>query len=184
MKRRNIFLTAVSALAAGMILTATAGSAWAYFTTYTSASGGYAVNLGNETEIVETYSEHTKHLTVTNEGTAPVYVRARAFSGSRYGLTYEGEGWQAGADGYYYYNSVVPGITSTEDGTVSKSQTSQLDIRIAFPEDAEEGDDCNVVVIYESMPVQYDADGNILGSQAADWSVQVVTGGMEGGIDG
>ena len=55
MKKSKIFLTAISALAAGMVLTATAGSAWAYFTTNTSASGSYTLSLGNETRIVETY---------------------------------------------------------------------------------------------------------------------------------
>ncbi len=183
MKKGKVFLTAISALAAGTVLTATAGSAWAYFTTYTSASGGYALNLGHETEIVETYSEHTKHLVVTNEGDGPVYVRARAFSGSRYGLTYSGDGWQAGGDGYYYYNTIVQGIAAAEDGTVVKSQTSQLDVRITFPEDAEEGDDCNVVVIYESLPVQYDSAGNALAPQAADWSAEILAGRTEGGND-
>ena len=76
MKKSKIFLTAISALAAGMVLTATAGSAWAYFTTNTSASGSYTLSLGNETRIVETYSEHTKHLVVTNEGTAPAAFTA------------------------------------------------------------------------------------------------------------
>lgn len=181
MKKSKIFLTAVSTLAAGMALTATVGSAWAYFTTNTSASGGYALSLGDETQIVETYSEHTKHLVVTNEGDAPVYVRARAFSGSRYELTYTGEGWQAGTDGYYYYSSAVPGTTTAEDGTVLKSQTTQLDILINFPEDAKEGDDCNVVVIYESLPVQYGSDGSTLPPQAADWSAKVLNGRTEGG---
>ena len=49
--------------------------------------------------------------------------------------------------------------------------------------DAEEGDECNVVVIYESIPVQYDADGNALAPQAADWSVPLVSGSTEGGND-
>lgn len=183
MKKKNVILTAVSALAAGMALTATVGSAWAYFTTYTSASGGYVLELEHEAEIVETYSEHTKHLSVSNEGAGPVYVRARAFSGSQYGLTYSGDGWQAGGDGYYYYNAIVPGTSTAEDGTVTTSRTSQLDITIRFPEDAEEGDDCNVVVIYESLPVQYDENGNALAPQAADWTAQVVTGRTEGGND-
>ncbi len=183
MKKSKVFLTAISAFAAGMALTATVGSAWAYFTTNTTASGGYTLSLGSETRIVETYSEHTKHLTVANEGAVPVYVRARAFSGSLYGLTYTGEGWEAGADGYYYYNTIVPGTTTAEDGTVVKSRTTQLDVLITFPEDAKEGDDCNVVVIYESVPVQYDSDGNPVAPQAVDWSGKVLTGRTEGGID-
>lgn len=172
---------AVPALAAGMILTAAAGSAWAYFTTYTSAAGGYAIDLSDETEIVETYSDHTKHLVVSNDSGQAVYVRARAFSGEQYALTYTGENWQQGTDGYWYYGAALPGIVTAEDGTVTVSKTSQLDVRIAFPEGAEEGDDCNVVVIYESIPVQYDANGNLIAPQDADWSVELITGKTEGG---
>lgn len=172
-----------AALVAGMVLYTAVGDAWAYFTTYTSASGGYAIDLGSQTQIEEDYSDHTKHLVVSNDGTRPVYVRARAFSGSRYTLSYSSEDgrWQAGTDGYYYYSEPLPGVTEAEDGSVVSAETSELLVRIAFPEDAEEGEECNVVVIYESVPVQYDTDGNALAPQAADWTAELISGGMEGG---
>ncbi len=66
---------------------------------------------------------------------------------------------------------------------MSRARTSELLVQIEFPADAEEGDECNVVVIYESIPVQYDADGNALAPQAADWSVPLVSGSTEGGND-
>lgn len=63
MKKRNI-LAAVKATAcamtAALILTASVGSAWSYFTTYTSASGSHAIDLGNETRVVERFSDSTK----------------------------------------------------------------------------------------------------------------------------
>ena len=174
MKRKNILPAAgfaVAALAAGLVLTAGTGQAWAYFTTYTSASGGYAIDLGHETQIVEEYSNHTKRLAVSNDSTQPVYVRARAFSGSQCVLTYSSEdgGWQAGNDGYYYFSQPLAGAVTTEDGE--------------FPADAQAGDECNVVVVCESLPVQYDADGNTLAPQAADWSAPLVAGSVEGGTE-
>ncbi len=174
---------AAAALVAGMVLGTAAGDAWAYFTTYTSASGGYAIELGSETRIEEEYSDHTKHVVVSNDGINPVYVRARAFSGSRYTLSYSSAdgGWQAGGDGYYYYSDFLPGVTTAEDGSAIVAKTSELLVRIEFPEDAEAGEECNVVVIYESVPVQYDAEGNALAPQAADWTKELISGGAEGG---
>ena len=88
MKRKNILTAVAAALTAGLVLTAAAGEALAYFTTYTSASGSYAIDLGSDTRIEEEYSNRTKRLVVSNDGTQPVYVRARAFSGSQCTLTY------------------------------------------------------------------------------------------------
>ena len=67
---------AIAALAVAAIMTAGLGQAWAYFTTYAAAEGGYTINLGDRTEITEGFSDWTKRVTVTNEaGAAPVYVR-------------------------------------------------------------------------------------------------------------
>lgn len=193
MKKKEIFrkriLTAlcgaVSALAIGTALFATVGDAWSYFTTYTRATGTLRIDLGSRTWLEEGYSDHTKHLVVSNDGEQAVYVRARAFSGSRYPLSYSSAdgSWQERSDGYCYYNGVLPGRVTGEDGTVTAATTSELLVRIEFPADAEEGEDCNVVVIYESVPVQYDTDGNALEPWDADWSAGLVTGASEGGND-
>ncbi len=185
MKKKEMAGIAAAVFAIGLVLAGTAGRAWAYFTTYTSATGGYAVTLGSDTRIQEEYSDHTKRLVVSNEGAQPVYVRARAFSGSRYTLTYGSEDgrWQAGGDGYYYYSDVLQGASVGEDGAEILAETSELLVRIEFPVDAEEGENCNVVVIYESTPVQYGPDGSALPPQAADWTRELITGGMEGGSE-
>lgn len=177
MKRKGILLTAklaVCALAAGMVLTASIGGAWAYFTANTRAIGRYIIRFDNMTHITENYSDHTKHLVVSNDGTEPVYVRAKAFSGSQYPLSYSGGGWkklEKDGDWYYYYEKSLPGA----------AETSELLVKIEFPTDPEEGDECNVVVIYESIPVQYGADGKELDPWTADWSVKLNTGKTEGG---
>ncbi|MCI9647576.1 MAG: hypothetical protein HFH40_12435 [Lachnospiraceae bacterium] len=165
MKKRSIFL---AALAAVMIAAGTVGSAWAYFTTYAEAQGGYPISLGDETRIEEEFSDWTKHIAITSaEDSEPAYIRVKAFSGSEYTLVYSDASgkWTPGEDGYYYYADIVEGGQTTEP----------LDVKIEnIPEDAK---DFNVIVIHESTPVQYDEDGN----PYADWNIKLDSGEVEGG---
>jgi hypothetical protein len=155
----------------GLVFTASLGTTWAYFTTYAQAQGGYTISLGDKTELRETFSAWTKHLTVTADADAqPVYIRARAFSGSQYGLTYSDESglWTPGADGYYYYNAIL------EAG----QETQTLDIHIDnVPSDLTDPTEFHVVVIYESTPVRYNEDGEPYG----DWSMMLDRETWEGG---
>jgi hypothetical protein len=166
MKRRTLILTiAAFVLIFGMSI----GSAMAYFTTYVTAQGGKTIHLGSTTEVSEPQiSDWTKHVVVTSdEGSQPVYVRAKAFAGSQYNLVYSSAdgSWAPNDDGYYYYNNILNGGEST----------SELLVRIEnVPEDT---DDFNVVVVYESTPVLYDTAGN----PYADWSQSVILDSTEGG---
>ena len=149
---------------------------WSYFTTYTEAAGGYPIQLGDRTDITEDFTEWTKHVTIANEpGSEPVYIRAKAFCGSQYTITYSGEGWTWNEeDGYYYYNYAVEGGKSTES----------LNLKIdGIPEDLER---FNVVVIYESTPVKYHEDGSAYTVEETDWDEILDTGSTEssGGADG
>ncbi len=154
MKRRSI---AAFALAAALTATAFVEPAMAYFTDSTQAQGGYTVILGG-TDIQEDFFDWTKHITITcSEGAQAYYVRARAFAGKTYDLTYNGDdGWRLGADGWYYYDPILYG----------GEQTTELRVRIEnVPADAEPGDHFNVQVVYECTPVLYGADG----TPYADW---------------
>lgn len=162
MKRMRYLLPV---LALSLVMTAGIGKAWAYFTTYASAQGGIPIELGSETEITERFSSWIKHLTITNdEGSEPVYIRARAFYGGNYTVTYEGTGWSAGEDGYYYYDGIVEGGGST----------SELLVKIGgIPEeDLKDQQTFNIIVIYESTPVQYHEDG----TPYADWTAVLDNG--------
>lgn len=170
MKKRSIFL---AALAAVMIAAGSVGSAWAYFTTYAEAQGGYPISLGDETTVEEEEpTDWTKHVFITSkEDSEPVYVRVKAFVGSNYTLTYSDANgkWIPGEDGYYYYVDILEG----------GQQTEQLDIKIKdIPEDAK---DFNVIVIYETTPVQYDENGNPYKADEADWNIKLDSGEVEGG---
>lgn len=158
MKKKSIVL---ALLAMGMVLTAGLGQTWAYFTTYVEVEGGYPVQLGgrSETDIEEDFSNWTKHVRITNkEGSAPVLVRAKAFCGSLYTLDYSSPSgkWSLNPnDNFYYYSDILNGGETTEE----------LQIKIGnVPEDAEDPSAFNVIVVYESTPVRYDAEGKPYGN--------------------
>lgn len=186
MKRKTIRNIGLSLLTAALISSAGVSGAVAYFTTYTTAQGGYVIHLGDRTDIRESFDSWTKHVTVTSDpDSEPVYVRARAFC-ARYDLAYTSEsgrwtsgkgGWNevvpAGEDAFYYYTEIVHGGESTD----------ALDVVIQIPagEDAswEDGDSFQVIVIYESTPVRYHEDG----TPYADWT-KVLDASADVGIGG
>ncbi len=150
MKRKSqvLFLTAVA-----LILTSFIHSASAYFTTYAEARGGYTVRLEGERHIDEEFYDWTKHVRIESTGTVDCYVRVRAIAPTGYDLIYSGENWTAGGDGWYYYRPILTG------GGI----TDELLVRIEnIPESVAHGDNFDVVVVYESAPVQYGADGSPL----------------------
>lgn len=189
MKKIQGFL---AVLAFGMLMAAGIGKTWAYFTTYAQAWGGKVVELGDETEITEHFSVETKRIRITNEeASQPVYLRVKVFAGKGYTQTGQmidytpegsGEGWTAKQeDEFYYYIHPVDGGASTEE----------LLLKIPFSEEPEADRPVNVIVVYESTPVRYDADGEPIGYEKTDWSeildseeitapVTPVEGGEEG----
>lgn len=157
---RKINKKSLCLAAAALTLTAgiSAGTAMAYFTTYTEASGGVTLNMGfSETIPKEDFSNWTKHVSVENTGDYDCYVRVKALAGSKYqdGLQYsDSDGkWTPGEDGYYYYSDLIaPG-----------ESTSVLNIRI----DSKESDaSFNVVVVQESTKVLYNENNE----PYADWT--------------
>lgn len=170
MKKRNRFRN-ILLISFAVIFAAAAGigEAWAYFTTYASAQGGYIIHLGYETEIEENFLNGVKTVIISNsEDSQPVYIRAKAFGGGNHPLTYSGGSWYDGGDGYWYYDKIVYG----------GEQTEPLDVTIAnIPDIPEEEFEFDVVVIYESTPVRYDTEGK----PYADWTNKWDTGESEGG---
>lgn len=159
-KRMNI-ISAV--LAVGLVCISSVQNANAYFTTYVTAKGGYEVSWKHREDINEEFRDWSKYITITSEaGSVPVYVRVKAFAGSTYGLVYEGDGWTySSADGYCYYNSVLQG-----GGTAAGLRVGIDNV----PVNPKDGMDFNVVVVYETIPVQYGADGSMIAPQDADWT--------------
>lgn len=160
---KHIAVAGASLVVAAALVTGV-GTTYAYFTTYAEAKGAQEISLG-KTEITEDFSSWTKSVVITNQQAAgssnsqPVFVRVKAFSGSTYPLQYICDSnWTPGGDGYYYYSPVLE----------SGQSTSPLQVKITgVPEDPEQGDNFNVVVIYESTPVLYDESGQ----PKANWNI-------------
>lgn len=155
MKRINM-ISAV--LAVGLVCISSVHSANAYFTTYVTAKGGYEVSWKHQESIEERFENWSKYVKITSEaGSVPVYVRVKAFAGSTYKLVYGGDGWTYNnADGYYYYDSALQG----------GGETGELRVGIEnIPENLKDGMNFNVVVVYETIPVQYGVD-----PWNADWT--------------
>lgn len=163
---RNILLISFAVI---FVASAGIGEAWAYFTTYATAQGGYTIHLGYETEIFEDYANGIKTITISNKaGSEPVYIRVKAFSGTSHPLTYSSDSWSEGNDGYWYYDKILNG----------GEQTDALEVKIDnIPITPEDEFEFNVVVIYESTLVRYEADG----TPYADWEAKLDTGEWEGG---
>ncbi len=178
MKKIGVVLAALAAVVA---IGSGTGVAWAYFTTYAEAQGGQNLELGDWTEIEEDFYDWTKHVSIVSEpGSQPVYIRAKAFCGGDYLLEYSSESgkWEPGGDGYYYYGDILNGGETAEELLVRIQG-------IPADEELEDGDSFNVVVIYESAPVRYGADGTPLASLLQGepnpeiWSAPLVTGGVQ-----
>lgn len=146
--------------AATLALTGTlsVGSAMAYFTTYSTASGGVTMHMGfTETIPNEKVDENGKHVTISNTGDYDCFVRVKAFA--PVDLTYNAPdgGWTEGNDGYWYYDDILPAGKITEQ---------ELNITYKFPEGDDKPEEFNIVVIQECTPVLYNEDG----SAYADWN--------------
>lgn len=164
-------------LALILIVTLSIGPAFAYFTDSVQTDGAETVVLGSKGEIGEEMDQgpgtHIKRVAVTNTGDVPMFVRAKVFYAPE--LTVAVSGWiRQGTDpaggfetAYYLYDGVVePGDTA-----------SGLTVTITgFPTDGEEGDKLNVVVVYESVPVLYDENGEAV----MDWDQAITAPGTDG----
>lgn len=159
------------ALALVCVIGASIRGAVSYFTTYAEAEGGCTLDLQEESSKRERF-DGDKHLTIVNTSkTISVYVRAKAILTASFedSLKYTGEDWRDGHDGYWYYNKPL----------APQEEATELNISFESPEVPEAGDEFNVAIIYETIPVQYDADGN----PVENWNqkINVVRTETEGG---
>lgn len=155
-KKKLGLMVAALTLTAGVSV----GSAMAYFTTYTTASGGVTLSIKGTPEIVpqETVENMTKKISVKNTGGVPCFARVKVFAGSTCNLTFtpDAEGtWSLGEDGYYVCNKVIE----------PKETSGTFEIKIEAPE-GEHVNEFNVIVVQECTAVQYKEDG----TPYADWN--------------
>ena len=174
-KKRNLIL---ATLAVVLVICASIAPAMAYFTSYAQASGGIPVALGDHGYIEEDpVTDMTKTIRIQNadDSLEDVYIRASYTVPEnlkdRTTVT-PGDGWtgpQEDADGnkwYYYSDPVAPGGVTTdlnvEIGKLTEEERAKL----------KEGDQMEVSVFYESIPVLYDENGAPIPATAADWEAE------------
>ena len=157
MKKRTLLLAVLAVL---LVLNSGIGSAVAYFTTYAKARGGYVI-LGGKTEIEEKWDQGQKIVRIENiarteadNGKYPVFVRVRAFADSSLTLSYSSEpagAWKQNGD-YWDYQSVL----------YAGQKSSPLNIAVVTKDGQKfkVGDTADVIVVYESVPAMFKADGS------------------------
>lgn len=157
MKKKSLILIAACAV---LITTSSIGSAFAYFSTYERALGGYTIHLNEKIKIPEKFQDWEKKVTIKNkdESQETVYVRVKGFSAPEDILTYvHGPEWVDGGDGWYYYQyPLKPNEESTE-----------IDVRIEHhPVNPAKPEAFDVSVLYEATKAKFKEDG----TPYADWS--------------
>lgn len=166
-----------------LVLGATMGSAWAYFTTYARAKGTVPIHLGHQEEITEEFdfASYVKKINITSKSDSrPVYLRARAFCADYQDkISYENaQNWTQVGDWMYYNKTLAPGA-DLKGTDKDNPDGDQLFVKIRnVPKSSDptlkDGDGFNVIVVYESTEVQYDGDMQ-LAAQDADWNREVKT---------
>ncbi len=145
----------LAVLALVLIAGASMGTAWAYFTTYATMKGGVTLSLGDTTEITERVDQNKKVVVISaDEKSQPVFVRVKAFCSAEYSLTYEGTGWTLGTDDYYYYGEPIGANEDTTELTITILGADGNPIKVT--DNAEPGDEFNIIVVYETVPVVFD----------------------------
>ena len=164
----------LTAIAVMLVMSAVMGSAWAYFTTYAVAKGGVTLQFGHEDRITEGFSSWEKTLNIAStDDSRPVYLRMKAFCAD-YEITFgNDENWESVGDWMYYKEVLQPGTSLADSGDELKVKISGVPENTA--EGVKNGDTFNVIVIYESTEVQYNADGSTVAPWDADWDTKVDT---------
>lgn len=165
MKKKSVLLFAIAIV---LILATSVSGALAYFTTYAEAKGGHTVYLSSVgTSIEGEFSNWTNRVSVYNDFDGqPVYVRAKAFIGSKYDLLYAGEGWTLGDNGFFYFDEILNGGETTSELLIKIENVPSGD-ELREMQELLQSIHFNAIVIYEATPVLYDENGN----PYADWSL-------------
>ncbi len=152
-KRHNIKVLMVAAVL--LVAMAGVGLTGAFFSDYEHAAGKAGLSLGGQTSIEEKVHDTEKTIKIKNNGEGDVLVRLSIFGpkpeGDIPGMTITAEnGWIEGDDGFWYYQEVLP----------AGGETSSIIASIKGVPVSVDLSELDIIVVHESQPVVYDADGN------------------------
>ena len=164
MKRKSIVL---AVLAMVLVLGLSVGTAWSYFTDTTTAEGSVTLSVEPTTTIDEENGPGTKTIRIMNTSDmSPVWVRVRVYAATDLGADASGTNWSGQISDWYQYGQPVDPGADTDPLNVTFTLKRGYDAT-ENPNGANDGDEQNIVVIYECVPVSYDASGNAL---PANWN--------------
>lgn len=169
MKKSRIGKTALIAAAVTLTASLSVGSALAYFTTYCTAEGSYTMTMGfPETDIEEEVDSAGKHVTIQNTGDYDCFVRVKVFVSSPVDMnaSYSGQGWESRSDGYWYYTPVLTAHTDSQEFLVS----------FEYPGGEDAPDSFDIIVVYESVPVLYNENGEADMELSWNNTASIITG--------
>lgn len=157
MKRTPIALAIVAVM---LVLGMSIGSVWSYFTDTTTVEGTLPLSVQPTTHIIEENDPGTKTIRIQNTSqVTPVWVRVRVYAPAKLGANASGEKWSGVITDWYDYGEPVPAGAETEPLKVTFALPGGYDA-VKNVDGAQTGDEVNVVVLYQSLPVSYDAEGN------------------------
>lgn len=177
MKKSRIGKTALIAAAVTLTASLSVGSALAYFTTYCTAEGSYTMTMGfPETDIEEEVDSAGKHVKIHNTGDYDCFVRVKVFVSSPVDVnaSYSGQGWESRSDGYWYYTPVLAADTISQEFLVS----------FEYPEGEDAPDYFDIIVVYESVPVLYNENGEADMELSWNNTASIITGETTTGQEG
>ena len=183
MKKRHLIL---AVLAVVLVLSTSIGAAFAYFTAFTEAKGGYVIHLRDETEIYEEWKNGQKVIQIGNKartnddiGKYPVFVRVKIYAGSDVSITEPTDtGWVKDSEGYYRYQSAL--YCGNPPAVDTNSLTTPLNVKVdaVSGQEYKVGDTIDVIVVYQSVPAVFMANGEPdLDTAWATGNITVLNGG-------
>lgn len=142
-----------------LVLVTAVGLAGAFFSDYDHGIGKSIVNIGGNTTIEEDVQDKQKTIMIHNNGEGEVFVRLSIYGPEAEGMTVTpGDGWSKDEDGFWYYQNVLP----------AGADTSQIVADIANVPLTVDLSELDIIVVHQSVPVVYDAEGNA--DMAASWA--------------
>ena len=157
MKKEPTIMTSLAkrvgtiALCTALGMATVGGTAYAYFTSNTQASGGHTIELGYSSEIKEGIEDGSKNITMENTGNTEIMVRVQLFYGTgvngsitvREGADGTDTGWSQ-KDGMWVWEGVLAPHATTGSLMVDVEATAGTDLS-----------NFDVTVIGQTSPVYY-----------------------------
>lgn len=153
----------LSAAAAALVIIATCGLAFAYFSDYDAARGEGVLTLGGSTHIEEEWDDYQKIVEIKNTGQTRVIVRVAIYGPAGIDITDDEKNWihPEGSD-YYYYKYIL------EPGNTENAVTTTLTVNTEPLKDKDLGDTYDIEVKQYCAQVTYKADGSIFPPEGWD----------------